>query len=364
MIEYTRGNLLESDVEALVNTVNTVGVMGKGIALMFKEAFPENFANYEVACKRQEVLTGRMFVTERDALLGPRWIINFPTKQHWRARTRMEWIESGLEDLKQVIIEKGIRSIALPPLGCGNGGLDWNKVRPRIEAVLGDLDEIRVLIFEPTAEYQNVAKRSGVEKLTPARALIAELVRRYWVLGIECSLLEVQKLAWLMERRIVAHGLDNPLRLEFQPHRYGPYSDRLRHLLNGLDGSYLHSEKRINDATPEEVVWFDETRRERLHTYLRSAEAMLYAQALEEVDELIDGFQSPLGMEVLTTLDWLISQEQIESNVEAIKEGLRHWPDDIAGQRKLRLFSDRLIALALERLTGEADPTTLLAAGR
>jgi len=364
MIEYTRGNLLEADVEALVNTVNTVGVMGKGIALMFKEAFPENFAAYEAACKRQEVLTGRMFVTERDALLGPRWIINFPTKQHWRARTRMEWIESGLVSLKQVILEKGIRSIALPPLGCGNGGLDWNKIRPRIEAVLGNLDDIRVLIFEPTAEYQNVAKRSGVEKLTPARALIAELVRRYWVLGIECSLLEVQKLAWLMERRIVAHGLDNPLRLEFQSHRYGPYSDRLRHLLNGLDGSYLHSEKRINDATPEEVVWFDETRRDRLNTYLRRAEAMLYAQALEEVDELIDGFQSPLGMEVLTTLDWLISQEKIEPNVEAIKEGLRHWPNDIAGQRKLRLFSDRLIALALERLTGEAAPSTLLAAER
>lgn len=352
MIEYIRGNLLEADVEALVNTVNTVGVMGKGIALMFKEAFPENFAAYAAACKHQEVATGRMFVTEREALLGPRWIINFPTKQHWRARTRMEWIESGLEDLKRVIREQGIRSIALPPLGCGNGGLDWDQVRPRIEASLRDLTDVRILVFEPTREYQNVAKRSGVEKLTPARALIAELVRRYWVLGIECSLLEVQKLAWLMERRIVAHGLDNPLRLEFQPHRYGPYSDRLRHLLNGLDGSYLHSEKRINDATPEEVVWFDEARRDRLGTYLLSTEAMPYVQALEEVDALIDGFQSPLGMEALATLDWLISQEHIEPTVEAIKEGLRYWPDDLAGHRKLRLFSDRLIALALERLVG------------
>ncbi|ERS81693.1 hypothetical protein Q671_13550, partial [Halomonas sp. PBN3] len=219
---------------------------------------------------------------------------------------------------------------------------------------LGELDNVRVLVFEPTAEYQNVAKRSGVDKLTPARALIAELVRRYWVLGIECSLLEVQKLAWLMERRILDHGLKNPLVLQFQPHRYGPYSDRLRHLLNGLDGSYLHSEKRINDASPEEVVWFDESRRERLGAYLRSAEARPYAEVLEEVDALIDGFQSPLGMEVLATLDWLVSQERVEPTVEAIKEGLRHWPNDIAGQRKLRLFSDRLIALALERLTGEA----------
>ncbi|MFI2818968.1 MULTISPECIES: type II toxin-antitoxin system antitoxin DNA ADP-ribosyl glycohydrolase DarG [Halomonadaceae] len=357
MIEYTRGNLLEADVEALVNTVNTVGVMGKGIALMFKEAFPENFAAYEAACKHQQVVTGRMFVTERDALLGPRWIINFPTKQHWRAKTRVEWIESGLEDLKQVIREKGIRSIALPPLGCGNGGLDWAMVRPRIEAALAELDNVRVLVFEPTVEYQNVAKRSGVERLTPARAMIAELVRRYWVLGIECSLLEVQKLAWLMEQRIIAHGLENPLKLEFQPHRYGPYSDRLRHLLNGLDGSYLHSERRINDATPEEVVWFDESRRDRLHVYLRSAEARPYVGVVEEVDALIDGFQSPLGMEVLATLDWLISQEYVEPTVEAIKEGLRYWPDDIAGQRKLRLFSDRLIALALERLR-EGSPTT------
>jgi O-acetyl-ADP-ribose deacetylase (regulator of RNase III) len=364
MIEYTNGNLLEADVEALVNTVNTVGVMGKGIALMFKEAFPENFAAYEDACKRHQVITGRMFVTERDALLGPRWIINFPTKQHWRAKTRMEWIESGLEDLVRVIRERDIRSIALPPLGCGNGGLAWDKVRPRIDAALGELDDIRVLVFEPTSEYQNVAKRSGVEQLTPARALIAELVRRYWVLGIECSLLEVQKLGWLMERRIVEHGLSNPLTFKFQPNRYGPYSDRLRHLLNELDGSYLHSEKRINDATPDEVVWFDESRREHVSAYLRSAEASPYTQALEEVDALIDGFQSPLGMEALATLDWLISQEHVEPTVEAIKEGLRHWPNDIAGQRKLRLFSDRLITLALERLTGEAILPPALAAER
>lgn len=362
MIEYTQGNLLEADVEALVNTVNTVGVMGKGIALMFKESFPGNYAAYAAACKRQEVQTGHMFVTERDALLGPRWIINFPTKQHWRARTRMEWIDDGLKDLKRVIRERGIRSIAMPPLGCGNGGLDWEAVRPRIEGAMSELDDVRVLIFEPTREYQNVAKRSGVEKLTPARALIAELIRRYWVLGIECSLLEVQKLAWFMERRIVAHGLDNPLQLEFQPHRYGPYSDRLRHLLNGLDGSYLHSEKRINDASPDEVVWFDESRRERLNAYLRSTEVLPYVAALEEVDELIDGFQSPLGLEVLATLDWLISQQGIEPTVESIKTGLRQWPDDVAGQRKLRLFSDRLIALALERLTGKSQKTQVLTA--
>ena len=97
MIEFARGNLFEAKVEALVNTVNTVGVMGKGVALMFKEAYPENFKTYKVACKRKEVKIGHMFVTERQALIGPKWIINFPTKEHWRGDSRMVWIESGLK---------------------------------------------------------------------------------------------------------------------------------------------------------------------------------------------------------------------------------------------------------------------------
>jgi O-acetyl-ADP-ribose deacetylase (regulator of RNase III) len=198
MIAFTKGNILESDAEALVNTVNTVGVMGKGIALMFKEAFPKNFKDNEEACKRKELKVGRMFVTERQQFIGPKWIINFPTKEHWRAPSRMEWIEAGLVDLKRVIAENKIRSIATPPLGSGNGGLDWNDVRPKIEAALGALPDVQVVVYEPTTQYQNVAKRSGVEKLTPARALVAEIIRRYWILGIECSLLEVQKLAYFL----------------------------------------------------------------------------------------------------------------------------------------------------------------------
>jgi O-acetyl-ADP-ribose deacetylase (regulator of RNase III) len=146
MIEFVRGNLLEAKAEALVNTVNTVGVMGKGIALMFKEAFPENFKAYEAACKKKEVKVGHMFVIEREALIGPKWIINFPTKAHWRGDSKMVWIENGLEDLKRVIAENRIRSIAIPPLGSGNGGLNWADVRPRIEAALGELSDVSVLI--------------------------------------------------------------------------------------------------------------------------------------------------------------------------------------------------------------------------
>ena len=182
MITYTQGNLLDAPAEALVNTVNAVGVMGRGVALMFKEAFPENFRAYEAACKRNEVKTGHVFATERHQLIGPKWIINFPTKQHWRNPSKIEWIEQGLEDLKRFIVAHKIRSIALPPLGTGNGGLDWSDVKPRIERALGSLQDVDVVVFEPTSKYQNVAKRTGVEKLTPSRALVAELVRRYWIL--------------------------------------------------------------------------------------------------------------------------------------------------------------------------------------
>jgi len=352
MITFTQGNLLEARAEALVNTVNTVGVMGKGIALMFKERFAENFRRYAAACKAREVQTGKMFVTPVHELDGPRWIVNFPTKQHWRSPSRLEWVQEGLQDLRRFLLEQHIQSVAIPPLGAGNGGLEWAKVREQITQTLGDLD-IEILVFEPTSQYENVAKRTGVEKLTPARALIAELVRRYWVLGMECSLLEIQKLAWFLEREIEKRGLTS-LDLRFNAHKYGPYADRLRHLLEGLDGSYLHSDKRISDATPLEVIWFDDTRKDLVHRYLQS-EAKAYAHALESTTALIDGFESPFGMELLATVDWLLAREGVAPTVPALREGLRHWRGGSdAAARKDRLFDDRALGIALERLRGFA----------
>ena len=350
MIRYTEGNLLEADAEALVNTVNTVGVMGKGIALMFKEAFPDSFRAYAAACKRGEVQVGKMFVTTGPALRGPRWIIHFPTKKHWRHRTQKEWVRDGLVDLRQVIAERNIRSIAIPPLGCGNGGLDWATVRPMIEEALDDLPEVEVLVYQPTSKYQNVAKARGVEKLTPARALIAELVRRYSILGLGCSLLEIQKLAWFAERAIIARNLANRLDLRFSAKRYGPYSDRLRHLLDGLDGSYLRSVKRISDAKAADPITFNDRKKARVDLYLRS-EAKPYLEPLETVTRLIDGFESPLGMEALASVDWLLEREGCSRELKAVKDGLEQWPGGTqAGARKLRIFDDHLLELVLERL--------------
>jgi hypothetical protein len=207
------------------------------------------------------------------------------------------------------------------------------------------------MVYEPTGQYQNVVKRSGVEKLTPARALIAELVRRYWVLGIECSLLEIQKLAYFLERGIEKLGLENPFDLGFQADKFGPYAPRLAHLLDGLDGSYLHCAKRIGDASPFDVIWFEDSKRDKVSAYLGSGEAKIYLPALEATARLIDGFESPLGMELLATLDWLIRKDGIEANRDSIKAGLKSWTGgEKSIERKQRLFEDRLIDLGLERL--------------
>lgn len=361
MIRFLQGNLLDAPTEALVNTVNTVGVMGKGIALMFKEAFPENFRAYEVAVENSQVDVGRMFVTENRRLEGPKWLINFPTKKHWRQPSKLEWIVDGLKDLRKVLREKQIHSIALPPLGCGNGGLDWAEVRPEIERAFADMQDVDVWIFEPASKYQNVAKRTGVLKLTPARALIAEMIRRYWVLGIECTNLEVQKLGWFLERSIRELRVDDPMDLRFHADKYGPYSDRLRHLLNSLDGSYLHCDKRLSDAGPSDTIWFDEERRAFLDLYLKQENADSLRLVLDRTAERIDGFESPLGMELLSTVDWLIEREHCEPTLAGIRQGLSRWPaGPEAAERKQKLFNDRLIGIALERL---AVPTAVMVNG-
>jgi O-acetyl-ADP-ribose deacetylase (regulator of RNase III) len=350
MISYTQGNLLKAETEAIVNTVNTVGVMGKGIALMFKEAFPDNFKAYQAACKSGQLRVGKIFAFRRDNLLGPKWVINFPTKDHWRNDSKIEWIVDGLRDLRSFILSNNIKSIAIPPLGAGNGKLDWHAVKHVIEQELTQLKDVHVVVFEPVTKYQNVAKRHGVEKLTPARAIIVELIRRYSALGLECTILEVQKLAYFMEKMLIIVGHDNPLRLEFKADKFGPYAPKLTHLLESLDGSFLHCQKRLTDASPLDMIWFDAKKETKISTYLLAAEFKSYWAALDATTKMIDGFQSPLGMELLATVDWLI-QNDCKAELPSIKLALSEWPGGArAAQRKAKLFDDRLLELAITRI--------------
>ena len=356
MINYTKGNLLDAPAEALVNTVNEVGVMGKGIALMFREAFPGSAQEYEEACERGDVKVGRVLATRNDRMMGPKWIIHFPTKKHWRDPSQLEWIRDGLQDLARVVRERGISSIAVPPLGCGNGGLNWVDVRREIESARSSLEGVDVLVFEPTTDYMATPKHRGVEELTPARALVAEMVRRYAVLGLECTNLEVQKLAWFLQRAVLRLGVPSPLKLKFTADKYGPYADGLRHLLNALDGSYLHCQKRLADAGPFDPIWFETSKRQRVADYLSSDDCRPYLPALESTAELIDGFESPLGMELMATVDWLVHEQKCDASVPALRHALGHWPGGRnAAERKLRVFDERLLDLALQRLQSFAS---------
>lgn len=356
-MRFTVGNLLDCEAEALVNTVNTVGVMGKGIALMFKEQFPDAFLDYERACEAGAIKIGKMHVFRRHELYGPKWVINFPTKKHWRHPSKLEWIADGLDDLRRVIIDLAISSIALPPLGSGNGKLNWDDVKELIRTKLADLSNVDIVVFEPTAKYQNVAKKEGAEKLTPARALMAELIRRYGVLGVECTLLEVQKLAYIVDAIARSTGWRNPLQVNFSAHKFGPYSDNLRHLLNSIDGSYITSDKRINDCGPFDAVDFAHLKRELVKAYLGTDEAREFKPLLQKATDVIEGFETPLGMELLTTVDWLIRYEGAEPTVSGIKAAIDHWP---AGKewanRKKRIFEDRLIEVALRRVLSAMQP--------
>jgi O-acetyl-ADP-ribose deacetylase (regulator of RNase III) len=350
-IRFTTGNLLEAETEALVNTVNTVGVMGKGIALMFKEAFPDNFKAYQAACKAGQVRVGELFVSNHHSFLGPKWIINFPTKQHWRNPSQMSWIESGLVELRAFIEQNNVKSIALPPLGAGNGGLDWSLVKNKICDALLSLDDVDVVVFEPTEKYQNIAKKTGVQKLTIPRAMVAEIVRRYCNIGIECSVLEIQKLSYFLERLVVDLSLENNLSFEFSANRYGPYSSKLIHLLNGLDGSYLHSDKRLADSGPNDVINFDYGKAEVLKAFLSSDDAKPYREALDRTEALIDGLQSPFGLELLATVDWLVKMNNVQPEIGDIRRGLANWFDGgIAARRKSNLFDERVVEIALTRL--------------
>ena len=195
-----------------------------------------------------------------------------------------------------------------------------------------------------------MAKKKGVNQLTPARALIVELVRRYWVLGMECSLLEIQKLTWFLQRVIKAKGLPNELNLLFTAERYGPFANNLNHLLNTLDGSYLKSDKRIPDSNPMDIIAFNDEKKHYVEAYLNS-EAKPFLSALETASNIIDGFESPFGMELLATVDWLIEEGGCKSDLQSIKKGIANWP---AGKkwadRKLSLFDDKSLQIAIDHI--------------
>lgn len=341
MIEFRIGDVVRADAEALVNTVNCVGIMGRGVALQFKQAYPANFKAYASACARKEVQPGRMLVFETGFLTNPKYIINFPTKRHWRGKSRIEDIEQGLDALAGEIKERRIRSIALPPLGSGLGGLDWRTVRPRIEAALSHLEGVQVVVFEPLgAAPVGLPNRTlGPPAMTPGRAALVALMSRYLrgLMDPFVTLLEVHKLMYFMQEA------GEPLRLRFRKALYGPYAENLRHVFLEIEGYFVSGYADGGDAPGKELFLVPGAERD--------AEASLAAHAdtsarLERVSDLVDGFETPFGLELLSTVHWTVTREGAQGRGK-VAQGVYAW-----GARK-RQFTERQISIALDVLSSK-----------
>ncbi|HKI02752.1 MAG TPA: macro domain-containing protein [Thermoanaerobaculia bacterium] len=341
MIRFLQGDILKAEAEALVNTVNCVGVMGRGIALQFKNVFPANFRAYEAACKRREVQPGRMFVFDTGELTWPRYIINFPTKRHWRGKSRIEDIQVGLAALVTEIRARNIRSIAIPPLGSGLGGLDWAEVRPLIELALTALPEVEAVVFEPggAPAETRTNRSSDVPKMTAGRAALLGLMDRYLaaLMDPSISLLEVHKLMYFLQ------AAGEPLRLRYVKALFGPYAENLRHVLRDIEGHLISGYADGGDAPSKQLALVPGA--------VRDAESFLEAhpatrERFDRVVRLVEGFETPFGLELLATVHWVATQEHAQ-DPEGIKRATYAW-----GPRK-RQFTPAQIDLAAERLRSE-----------
>jgi O-acetyl-ADP-ribose deacetylase (regulator of RNase III) len=338
MIEQGHGDILRTDAEAIVNTVNCVGIMGRGIALQFKNAYPANFEAYAEACAVGAVEPGRMFVFETGYLTNPKFIVNFPTKRHWKGKSRIEDIESGLKDLRSVILKHHIHSIAIPPLGAGLGGLQWSDVRPRIITALEDLSDVRVRLFDPggAPPAAVMARTAEVPKMTAGRAALVVLMHRYLggLLDPFVSLLEVHKLMYFMQ---VA---GQPLQLNYKKANFGPYAENLRHVLSKIEGHLVTGYADGGDQPNKQL--------ELVPGAVADAETFLANDVdaksrFDRVAALVNGFETPFGLELLATVHWVVSQENALTFEEAVEKTYA-WND------RKRSFTRDQIALAFETL--------------
>lgn len=342
MIELTKGNLLEAPAEALVNTVNTAGIMGKGIALQFKQAYPQMFRAYESDCKAGDVKLGKVQVFDLGGLVGgPRWIINFPTKGHWRAGSRMADIESGLQDLVATIKRLQIRSIAVPPLGCGNGRLDWNEVRPRIESAFAALPEVRVLLFAPGGAPEASAMPNRTERptMTMGQAALVVLMDRYLkgLLDPFVSLLEIHKLMYFLQ------AAGQPLRLQYEAKDFGPYAKNLRQVLIRLEMHYTQGYGDGKD-NPTKTIELLPGAVEEAETFLKDDEVI--RQRMDRVVELIEGFEDPYGLELLSSVHWVMrANAEARESSEAAADAVHKW-----NSRKRRVMKKEHLIKAWQRL--------------
>lgn len=335
MIEFQTGDILKSNSEALVNTVNCVGVMGRGIALQFKSAYPQNYKEYKRACDHNEVVPGKMLIHETGTLTNPHYIINFPTKRHWKGKSRIEDIDKGLDALVSDIRKYKIESISIPPLGSGLGGLPWEEVRSLILEKLQGVD-VQVVIYEPSYRPMSV-KASKVPDMTPSRASMILLIDEYLSTLMEpvITLLEVHKLMYFMQEA------GEPLRLDYRKNTYGPYAQNLSHVLKAIEGYFVEGYRDGGDEPHKPLNLLPGAVEDAKASVKDSKDTEKH---LARVSKLVSGFETAFGLELLATVHWIITRDKITDD-EALERKVYAWA------RHKKKFSPRQIRIAYETLS-------------
>lgn len=339
MIIPSHGNMLDSSCQAIVNTVNCLGVMGKGVALQVKRRFPVASREYIRVAKEGHLKPGDVLATRTLALDGCEWVFHFATKGDWRKPSQLEWIRSGLARMVDLIRELDIQSIAIPPVGCGNGGLDWELVRPMVIQAMSALPDVRVELYEPAVEPVLMAQEPNREPLNPLRALLVAAMARYNELDYELTQLEVQKLAYFLQLA------GAPFQLRFEAHHYGPYADNLCRVIERLEGHWIRGF--TGDRRPTVSLRLLDGAREAADLVLASEKELL--SHLAKVADLIRGWEFPYGMELLATTHWIMahSPEAVDSASQCQREFFA-WND-----RKRNLFEPDHVVKAWNHLRGQ-----------
>lgn len=329
------GDMFKERADAIVNTVNCVGVMGKGVALEFKRRWPENFKAYKRLCDAKKLRPGCVFVHENIDMHAPRdwhFLVNFPTKDHWRQKSKMEFIEAGLDDFVHKLRENGIRSVVMPPLGCGNGGLDWGEVKDLLDVKLSPITDIDFVVFAPGEPKQTARPRT---KMTFPRALLLKALGDLSILfDGRFTRIVLQKIVYFFQEM----GVD--YKVAFARNEYGPYSDELRDAFVKMEEQGLiegfTSEDRETKVTDAGYSLANE--------FLTDGDREHADDLIKRVSLLIEGYESPLGMELLSSVHFLATHEDKRS-LDGVVQAVTEWSD------RKRAFNPSTVETAYRRLT-------------
>lgn len=346
MIQYVKGDLLKSQADALVNTVNTEGIMGKGIALQFRETFPENYRVYRDTCRRNELHIGELLIVEDSNLMtGHKLIVNFPTKTHWKLPSEYSYIAQGLTTLRKEITNRGIRSIAIPPLGSHNGGLDWSRVKQMIETALADLD-CDIMLYEPSDVIIERMKSERV-KMTPARAMLLHLFVDLNINGEFASVFASEKLIYFMQR----FGAKSYFKIDFKPYYYGPYSGgKVAHVLYHMNGSYIKGMGSMENR-PFDYLWLTDDAEQEANAFINGYKDNSLRAICDNTKRFLRGYYSNYSLELLATVDYLLENaeslknwrnDNMENVLDTLELEIQKW-----SKRKEQMFKRALLSIAV-----------------